>query len=178
MGATEEILDGRLMSGMLIAILRFTGVAVVDLLPFSIPFLLTAAAAAFLLAAVVAETLLVLTFLVDVLVAIFFAGFPLLTGVAAFFPAAAFCGTVLFPRFAVVKVFRDDAAGFFGVCLAGFFLLTLPFAALLFLVAVLAGGFFGLLPDAFLVTDFFRTAMLSILAFAQESGVCKTADYT
>lgn len=84
----------------------------------------------------------------------------------------------MLPRFAAVKVFRDDAAGFFSVCFAGFFLLTLPFAALLFLLAVLAGGFFGLLPAAFLLTDFFRTAMLSILAFAQESGVCKTADYT
>lgn len=88
MGATDEILDGRLMSGMLIAIFRLTGVAVADLLPLSTPFLLAAVAAAFLLLAVAPETfMVVLTFLVDVLVETFFVGFPLLAGVAAFFAA-------------------------------------------------------------------------------------------
>jgi hypothetical protein len=166
------------MSGTLIAIFRLTGAAVADLLAFSAPFLLAVAAAAFLLAAVVAETLLLLTFLVDVLVAIFFAAFALLAGAAVFFPAVTLCGAFLLPRFAIVAVFRDEEVGFFGGCLAGFFLMTLPLAALPFLLAALVGGFFGLLPAAFLLTDFFRTAMLSILAFAQESGVCKTADYT
>jgi len=51
-------------------------------------------------------------------------------------------------------------------------------AALLFLLAAFVEAFFELLPGAFLLPDFFRAAMLSVLAFALESGVCKTADYT
>lgn len=80
------------MSGTLIAILRFTGVPANDFPDFSAPFL--PAADAFLLLAVGAETLLLLTFLdtplVDVLVAVFLTGFPFVAIVAVFFLEAAF----------------------------------------------------------------------------------------
>lgn len=103
-GATDVILEGRLTSGTLIAILRLTGAAAANFPAFSAPFLLPVAA--FLLLAVVTETLLLLTFLVaplvDVLVAVCFVGFPLLAVAAVFL-------TVFF-LLVVVPVFFLEAA--------------------------------------------------------------------
>lgn len=72
----------------------------------------------------------------------------------------------MLPRLAADTFLLDEVLGFFADCLVGAFLLTLPFAALRFLPAALVEAFFALLPAAFLLTDFFRAAMLSILAFA------------
>jgi len=203
-GATEVILDGRLTAGKLIAILRFTGASGADLPALSAPFLLV----------VVAETLLLLTFLVaplvDFLVADFLAGFFLLAVAAVFFAVffllavvavflvvffllavataffavffllfvvtvffleAAFGGDFLLARFAVVTFFVAVVAGFLADRLVDDFLVTFAFAALPFLLTAFVDVFFELLRAAFLLTDFFRAAMLSILALAL-SRVC------
>ena len=135
------------MTGTLMAILRLTGAAGADFPAFSTAFLLAVAAAAFLLLAVVAETLLLLTFLVaplvDFLVAVFFAGFPLLAVVELFFTS--------FFLLAVVAAFL---AGFLLACrrgcLLGGFLLACRCASLFpgngflrrFLASALCGSYF------------------------------------
>ncbi len=96
MGAIDEILAGRLTTGILIAIFRLTAGAGADLDAFADSLLLTApvADAVFLLLRDFAETFSLLTFLlaplVAVLVAVFLAGFPLAAGLATFFLEAVF----------------------------------------------------------------------------------------
>jgi hypothetical protein len=195
MGAIDEILAGRLTSGTLIAIFRLIAGAGAAFAVFSVPFLLTFAAdgADFLLLAGLADTLLVLTFfvaplpLVDVRVAVFLAGFFFTAILAAFFPEAAVFDTFFLLTFFLATFFFDAAGAFFvdvflpALVLAPFLALAFlapAFLVLAFLRLALGDAFFLLLPAAFLLTTFFRAAMLSAPASVPESGVCKMADYT
>jgi hypothetical protein len=96
MGAIDEILAGRLITVILIAIFRLTAGAGTDLDAFADPLPLKAslAGAVFLLLRDFAETFLLLTFLlaplVAVLAAVFFAGFPLAAVLATVFREAVF----------------------------------------------------------------------------------------